>query len=601
MGRMKHNVLIMMLLVGGTLWAQNDEVNLSVTTQVVSTLKQGRIENVSMMDGRLYFCLDGMMYSSSIDRQTAVGCDVDADLMNKEEGITYVVRHPATGRLYFTKVTHWWRSTLYEYNTEGRRAKAVEVKLKGFDFDVNHPTFTPDGKTMVFDSRDPSGSGGVDLWYSQWDGNEWSHPKPLGATVNSTANDRTPFINGDYLYFSSNRGNADSANYDLYACRLVSAQQVQGDTVFTYPIGKGKVQRMTAPFSSSQDESNLVYDAKHNCGFWVVRNINDTTQPDKLYSFAGDIIGVRLSGNIQGTYSHERLDETFPYNSKEQNVVLDKVGIAVFDAATPSNIPLYITQSDAQGHYYLYLKPQHSYKIIFHKDGFLNRSIAVDAKHGNDDLLYVQMSKDVQLQGYYLNADYIFNNEKENDCLFDQAVSTTLSDNGRRQLRGIAQYLADNPQLHLYVTVIFTQKKENFNRLVAYSREDAIQQYLWQHGVDIKLLNNAKYETVVASEDDRDSVNNAVLFFFSDEELEGAKDDAAWDDNVNSLRHFLEAGDDKTSAQDAENTKKKTHTSREVPLLNQSNVAPAMETPEEEEEEPTEINPEFRKAMEQGK
>ncbi|MCX7631864.1 MAG: OmpA family protein [Turneriella sp.] len=65
------------------------------------------------------------------------------------------------------------------------------------------PTFTPDGKTMVFSSNR---NGYSDLYISHWKEGVWEKPQPLTA-VNSPFNDETPFLShdGQILLFASDR------------------------------------------------------------------------------------------------------------------------------------------------------------------------------------------------------------------------------------------------------------------------------------------------------------------------------------------------------------------------------------------------------------
>ena len=76
-------------------------------------------------------------------------------------------------------------------------------------FHDSGPSASGDGKTLVFESRRPGGSGGSDLWVSSWqlETNTWSAPENLGAMVNSSAHDFQPEISSDgrTLFFISNR------------------------------------------------------------------------------------------------------------------------------------------------------------------------------------------------------------------------------------------------------------------------------------------------------------------------------------------------------------------------------------------------------------
>lgn len=69
------------------------------------------------------------------------------------------------------------------------------------------PTFTPDGKTMVFSSNRATGKGGFShLYVSHLIDGKWSAPEPLHA-VNSQYNDETPYLShdGKILLFASDR------------------------------------------------------------------------------------------------------------------------------------------------------------------------------------------------------------------------------------------------------------------------------------------------------------------------------------------------------------------------------------------------------------
>lgn len=65
----------------------------------------------------------------------------------------------------------------------------------------------PDGVTLYFTSSRPGGLGNNDLWRSTWDGTAWSAPVPLGAPINTPANELQPAFtaDGQVMYFTSDR------------------------------------------------------------------------------------------------------------------------------------------------------------------------------------------------------------------------------------------------------------------------------------------------------------------------------------------------------------------------------------------------------------
>ena len=64
--------------------------------------------------------------------------------------------------------------------------KAERVPL--FESDsiaVGHPAISPDENTLYFVTNMPGGQGGKDIWYSTFEGGQWSRPKNLGPEINT--------------------------------------------------------------------------------------------------------------------------------------------------------------------------------------------------------------------------------------------------------------------------------------------------------------------------------------------------------------------------------------------------------------------------------
>ncbi len=66
-----------------------------------------------------------------------------------------------------------------------------------------HPSLSPDGKTLYFTSNHPDGWGGYDIYISERKNAEWSEPALLGRSINTTGDEKFPFIDNDTLYFAS--------------------------------------------------------------------------------------------------------------------------------------------------------------------------------------------------------------------------------------------------------------------------------------------------------------------------------------------------------------------------------------------------------------
>jgi len=78
-----------------------------------------------------------------------------------------------------------------------------------------------DGRQLLLYSNRPGGTGGFDIYVSQWKGDDWTSPVNAGAPINSTADEYDPAISSDgrSLYFASNREHdaVDSTGPDPFA------------------------------------------------------------------------------------------------------------------------------------------------------------------------------------------------------------------------------------------------------------------------------------------------------------------------------------------------------------------------------------------------
>ena len=106
------------------------------------------------------------------------------------------------------------------------------INTRGWE---SQPAFSPDGNTLFFSSERDLGYGRRDIWYSERSpSGKWKTPVNLGAPVNTTSSEGSPFMAADNetLYFMSD-GHPGMGGMDLFMTRR------QGKDVWSTPVNLG--------------------------------------------------------------------------------------------------------------------------------------------------------------------------------------------------------------------------------------------------------------------------------------------------------------------------------------------------------------------------
>jgi outer membrane protein OmpA-like peptidoglycan-associated protein len=79
-----------------------------------------------------------------------------------------------------------------------------ELSINSSKFSTCHPALSLTEDTLVFSSDRPGGYGGMDLWFAVKEGKDWSSPSNLGPEVNTAGNEVFPTMDAKgTLYFST--------------------------------------------------------------------------------------------------------------------------------------------------------------------------------------------------------------------------------------------------------------------------------------------------------------------------------------------------------------------------------------------------------------
>lgn len=448
----KHLMLLLSMLATfmGGLKAQQSAFS---ATQQKMALLPGEVGNVSIVDGNLYCYASDVLLLAQRSGEQLLGFWADTTFVRLAENIEYVVRHPGTGDLYFTQRNKHGISYLFCYRQpEGKKGKVKKVRMGSMS--VEHPTFTTDGRIMIFSSRDNRRSfGGYDLWYSIYDDGRWSRPVNLGNRINTDYDEVTPSIYRDCLLFSSNGHDMDHAYLNIYSTRLIS-DRVTGDTIGMLQIGRCRVQKLPEPLNNPDaDDYDMTVDTASNYGYWVSKRV-ESDSDSQLYSFTGGLDGVLLWGRA--------LDK---YDTPLQGVRV---------AAAQNGIPLCTTVTDSDGFYRLYLQSEQYYELTFTLHGYFVSYESVNTAKSDDDFLIAEQRLDVAIDKLILDQRIYYSD------LFGPNVDLELSEYGKTQLEPLVRFLTDNPDIEVSLSLTNDITDDAaFNRHLTDHRLQTLQGYLY--------------------------------------------------------------------------------------------------------------------------
>ena len=99
---------------------------------------------------------------------------------------------------------------------KGKWDKPELFQHAGEDYSTGHPSISKDGQLIFFISNMPGGYGGTDIYYCRKQGFVWGPPINLGPKINTSGNEMFPYINDDkYLYFASS-GHVGFGGLDIF-------------------------------------------------------------------------------------------------------------------------------------------------------------------------------------------------------------------------------------------------------------------------------------------------------------------------------------------------------------------------------------------------
>lgn len=159
-----------------------------------------------------------------------------------------------------------------DISNDGTWSNIIKLPFNNKAYDVGHPTLNKENTKLYFSSNMPGGFGKSDIYEVDiLPNDEYSEPRNLGPSVNTSGNELHPFISGDnYLYFSSNRHPKNLGGLDIYVAQVNSN-------------GVSSAEHVNEPVNSTADDFSFIIDYNKRIGFFSSNRKGGKGQDDIYY------------------------------------------------------------------------------------------------------------------------------------------------------------------------------------------------------------------------------------------------------------------------------------------------------------------------------
>ena len=288
------------------------------------------------------------------------------------------------------------------------------------EFWESTPSLSPDKRDLYFSSNRAGGFGGKDIWVSHRNENgNWSQPENLGAEINTTGDESTPFIHADNetLYFNSSGLPGYSNEPDLFVVRKLND-------------GKwGTPENLGYPINTIGDEGSMIVDADGKTAYYS-SDRSDTKGGLDIYTF-------ELRKDLRPLKTLWVKGKVYDKNTKAglpSTVVLTDVK----SRATVSKL-----QTDEDGNYLITLPEGKDYAFNVHRKGYLFYSENYDMSGASPDSVF---TADIPLEPIEANAKIILKN------VFFDTKKTDLKPESITELDNVVRLMNENPNMKILIS-----------------------------------------------------------------------------------------------------------------------------------------------------
>lgn len=331
----------------------------------------------------------------------------------------------------------------------GEWTEAEELPFNSDDFSTGHPTISPDGKQMYFVSDRPGGYGGTDIYVVDILGNgQFSEPKNLGRTVNTSAKEMFPYITDNALYFSSNRS-MGFGGLDVFKSDYANGY-------FSVGVNMGE------PINSSRDDFSYIVDSTGQKGYFASNRLGGKGDDD-IYSFLYTFNLNTITGIVEDASTGDLLEGA-------KVTLLTKDGELLAETTT-----------DAEGRYtFKNLESTTEYTVQTEKEGYFEDKSQTNTKD-NKGIEVTQYLKKLKTNEEIAEPSTAF---EPNNVYFD-FDSFQIKPEAAQELDKLVAILKENEALELKIASHTDSRGSPvYNKYLSDKRAKATRDYIVSRGID---------------------------------------------------------------------------------------------------------------------
>ena len=395
-------------------------------------------------------------WSKKENKTFDVGCALDYpfNMESNEGGASITIDNKI---LYYTKCSlnpggYKNCDIYYVFNQDDSwsEVQSFSKNISKIDSWESQPTVSSDGKTIIFASDRKGGYGKIDLYEIQLVDGEWTAPKNLGTNINSSDNEKSPYLHtdGKTLFFAS-QNFPTLGGFDIFYSRKDS-------------LGNwGKPQNIGYPINTVADEISLFVSTDGITAYFASNHLNGVGGWD-IYSFSLHE-GARPDRVL--FLKGELLDE----NGK----ILEDVELEIKNLKT--NKVTNVKVDDGAYVSALNIEDDADVLITVKKEGFAFNSTFIDS----DDTAFVSPTEfNIELQSLEEGKSFNISN------IFFSTNSYEINDLAQEILIEFSSYLLLNNSLVIEING-FTDDIGDFNdnQILSENRASAVRDLILSNGI----------------------------------------------------------------------------------------------------------------------